>query len=76
MINKPLPFKGLNIRIPIIVPIKRKGFINQGSGLLGCSPKLRGCSAKLWVLCRGDSSLGIYKSLYLLDLYKGDIGVI
>ena len=35
MINKPPPFKGLNIRIPIIIPIKgRRGFINHGSGLL------------------------------------------
>ena len=33
MINKPPPFKGLNIRIPIIIPIKGSGFMNQGSGL-------------------------------------------
>ena len=33
MINKPPPFKGLNIRIPTIIPIKGRGFINQGSGL-------------------------------------------
>ena len=33
MINKPRPFKVLNIRIPIIIPIKGRGFINQGSGL-------------------------------------------
>ena len=33
MINTPPPFKGLNIRIPIITPIKGRGFINQGSGL-------------------------------------------
>ena len=33
MINKPTPFKGLNIRIPIIIPIKGRGFINQGSTL-------------------------------------------
>ena len=30
MINKPPPVKGLNIGIPIIIPIKGKGFINQG----------------------------------------------
>ena len=49
MINNPPPFKGLNIRIPIIIPIKGRGFIriqivipikgrgfmNQGSGLAG-----------------------------------------
>ena len=33
MINKPPPFKGLNIRIHTIVPIKGRGFINHGSGL-------------------------------------------
>ena len=33
MISKPPPFKGLNIQIPIIIPIKGRGFINQGSGL-------------------------------------------
>ena len=32
MSNKLPPFKGLNIRIPITIPIKGKG-INQGSGL-------------------------------------------
>ena len=35
MINKPPPFKGLNIRIPIIISIKGRGFIDQGSTLLG-----------------------------------------
>ena len=33
MINKPPPFKGVNIGIPMIMPIKVRGFINQGSGL-------------------------------------------
>ena len=33
LINKPPPFiRGLNIRIPIIVPIKGRGFINRVSG--------------------------------------------
>ena len=31
MINKHPPFKGLNSRIPIIIPTKGKGFINHGS---------------------------------------------
>ena len=35
MINEPPPFKGLNIRIPIIIPMKGRGLINQESGLLG-----------------------------------------
>ena len=30
MINKPPPFKGLDIRILIIIPIKGRGFINHG----------------------------------------------
>ena len=33
MIHKPPPFKSLNIRIAIIIPIKGRGFINHGSGL-------------------------------------------
>ena len=33
MMNKPPPFKGLNIRMLIIIPIKGRGFINHGSGL-------------------------------------------
>ena len=35
MINEPPPFQGRNIRIPIVIPMKGKGFLNQGSGLLG-----------------------------------------
>ena len=31
--NKSPPFKGLNVRIPIIIPIKGRGFMNQGSRL-------------------------------------------
>ena len=34
MINKPSPFRGLSIRIPIIIPIKERGFISQQSGLV------------------------------------------
>ena len=33
MIDKPPPFKGLDIKITIIIPIKGRGFINLGSGL-------------------------------------------
>ena len=33
MINKHPPLKDLNIRIPIIIPIKGRGFVNHGSGL-------------------------------------------
>ena len=35
MINKHPSCKGLNIRIPIIIPIRGRGFINHGSGLVG-----------------------------------------
>ena len=31
--NKPPPFKGLNIRIPTTIPTKGREFINRGSGL-------------------------------------------
>ena len=33
MISDPPPFKGLTIRIHTVIPIKPRGFINQGSGL-------------------------------------------
>ena len=33
MMNELPPFKDLDIRIPIIIPIKGRGFINHGSGL-------------------------------------------
>ena len=33
MINKLPPLKGLNIRIPIIIPIQGRVFVNQGSSL-------------------------------------------
>ena len=32
MINNPPPCKRLNIKIPIIIPIKGRGSINRGSG--------------------------------------------
>ena len=34
LINKPPPFKGLGIRIPIIISIKGRGFVNQGCGII------------------------------------------
>ena len=33
MIDKPPPLKGLNIRIPVLIPIKGRGVINYGSTL-------------------------------------------
>ena len=38
MINKPPPFKGLNSRIPVIIPMKGRGFVNQGLGLVSLHP--------------------------------------
>ena len=35
MIHKPPPSKGIDIRIPIIIPGKGRGFIIDGSGLQG-----------------------------------------
>ena len=34
MNNDPTPIKGLYIRIPIIISIQGRGFINQGSTFL------------------------------------------
>ena len=31
--NRPLTFKGLSIRTPVILPIKGRGFANHGSTL-------------------------------------------
>ena len=33
MINNPLPFKGLNVRIPIVIPIEGRGLVNHGTTL-------------------------------------------
>ena len=51
MINKPPPFKGLILRILTIIPIKGKGSINRGSGLIekrfaGAIPHLGNLEAK------------------------------
>ena len=47
MINKPPSFKGLNIRIPSIIPAKGRRLINQASGP-GLGPMLRNTCAGLW----------------------------
>ena len=54
MINEPPPLKGLNIRIPIISPIKGRGFANQGStlGFRGLGLKL-GKKMEATVVCWG-----------------------
>ena len=36
MINKPPAFKMLDIRIPIIIPIKGRGLLIRGLGQGGC----------------------------------------
>ena len=64
MINKHPPFKGLNIRIPTIIPIKVRGVIEQGSTLklsshwflvrekelCALNPKPLTCSCLSWFL--------------------------
>ena len=37
MIHKSPPLKGLNTRIPIVIPIGEGGFFNHGSTLRRCS---------------------------------------
>ena len=57
MINEPLPFKDLNIRIPIITPIKGRGFINHGSGL---HPKPQTLSPMPVRIHQGKATLKMY----------------
>ena len=67
MINTPPPFKGLNIRIPIIIHIKGRGFTNQGSGSKTsdhCHPAFHHFWAKHW------GSLCMY-SIYRIALGLG-----
>ena len=66
LINKPPPFKGLNIGIPILTPIKGRGFVNQWSGLPSI---LRG-------LKRWDESRWVEGSLVYTRLYWGLIPVL
>ena len=42
MINKPPPFKGLDSRMSIVIPIKGRGVINQGSGSYGTAKAKKG----------------------------------
>ena len=51
--NESTPLKGLNLRIPIVIPIKGRGFTSQGSGLAQSRWKAPVC---------GDPFLGV---LYL-----------
>ena len=68
MINKAPPFKGLNIRIPLIIPIKGRGFINRGSALgFRVSQHETPKEAKRLLCCRGMAwaSELIVRILYL-----------
>ena len=47
MINKHSPFKGLNIRIPIMIPTKGREFINPGSTLVSHEKYDTGFTSKL-----------------------------
>ena len=51
MINKPPPFKGLNVRIPSIIPTKGRGFINQGSGLVYMNHHIKMRPGDLFATC-------------------------
>ena len=63
MINKPPPFKGLDIRIPIIIPIKGREFINEGSALV-----LKGCEQHF---CFETSSTRIRCRLFVIKSSLG-----
>ena len=58
MINKPPPFKGLNMRIPTIIPIKGRGCINHGSTLLDAFTFF-GCGLASYVGGFGSESSGL-----------------
>ena len=49
MMNNPPPFKDLNVKILIIIPIKGMGLINHGSGL--ASRSIMGIiGVSIWVI--------------------------
>ena len=51
MINNPPAFKGLSIRIPLIIPVNGRGFINQASGLTQDLLEAFQESKRLLVIC-------------------------
>ena len=57
MINKAPPFKGLNIRIPIIIPINGRGLLIRGLGYSSCVPgsEEHGDCAAALVLMEGQA---------------------
>ena len=57
MISQPHPFKGLNITIPIIIPIKGRGFINHGSAL-GVKAQDSGFKVSTELCCSRHARLG------------------
>ena len=76
MINKPPPFKGLNIRILTIIPVKGRRFINHGSGLVGfrvqgCTGALKrgssGCTRLIWAL--GFGGVAEFSQGFSWELY-------
>ena len=46
LIKKPPPFKGLHIRIPMVILIEGRRFINQGSTLVQDHNKLANLDSK------------------------------
>ena len=68
MINEPPPFKGLNIKIPIVIPIKGRGFINHVSGLVDCLETL--VDPLDWFRVSG---LECCRAIQLLSLAKSEL---
>ena len=71
-VNKLPPFQGLNIRNPIIIPVKGRGFINQRSTLnprLGRYAVMRESFPKALTLNLDDL---LTQSVYLV---KGVLGL-
>ena len=85
MINKPPPLKGLDIRIPILIPVKGRGFINQGSALASAPEhagaiSLRCCAAPPGSLLRRlawlAARLASWKARWLDSLGHGCHGLL
>ena len=58
VINKLPPFKGLYIKIPMILPIRGRGCVNHGSTLqfaAESNPVFRSMFACLWILRVSDA---------------------
>ena len=76
MINKPLPFKGLNIRILSIVPIKGRRVIGHGFTLACSSPAGRVIGrvlSQFGVLSPTNLQVGLRICTWVLGLESGTL---